>query len=59
MSRKQLFALFLCSLVIWTTGSGLIPLLPVYATQMGAAPAVVVTTKRGSVDSATYSMGNT
>lgn len=41
MSRKQLFALFLCSLVIWTTGSGLIPLLPVYATQIGAAPAVV------------------
>lgn len=41
MSRKQLFALFLCSLVILTTGSGLITLLPVYATQIGAAPAVV------------------
>lgn len=41
MSKKQLFALFLCSLAIWTVGNGLLPLLPVCATQIGAAPAVV------------------
>jgi MFS family permease len=40
MSKKQLFALFLCSLVPWTAGNGVLPLLPVYATQLGAAPAV-------------------
>ena len=28
MSKKQLLALFLCYLVIWTVGNGLIPLLP-------------------------------
>ena len=41
MSRKQLFALFLCSLFPWTVGNGLIPLLPVYATQLGATPVLV------------------
>jgi MFS family permease len=41
MSRKQLSALFLCSLVPWIVGNGLIPLLPVYATQLGAKPVVV------------------
>lgn len=41
MSRKQLFALFLCSLVPWTVGNGLIPLLPVYAIQLGATPVLV------------------
>jgi len=41
MTRKQLFALFSCSLIGWTVGNGLIPLLPVYATQIGAEPAVV------------------
>jgi len=40
ISRKQLFALFICNLVIWTLGNGLLPLLPVYVTQIGAAPAV-------------------
>lgn len=40
MSKKQLLALFLCYLIIWTVGSGLLPLLPVYATQLGADPAV-------------------
>jgi len=41
MSKKQLSALFLCSLVYWTGGNGLLPLLPVYATQLGAAPSVI------------------
>ncbi|HEV8712243.1 MAG TPA: MFS transporter [Candidatus Binatia bacterium] len=41
MSRKQLCALFLCSLVPWTVGNGLIPLLPVYAIQLGATPVLV------------------
>lgn len=36
MSSKQLTALFLCSLVPWVVGNGLLPLLPVYATQLGA-----------------------
>jgi MFS family permease len=40
MSKKQLFALFLCSLVPWTVGNGTLPLLPVYAAQLGAEPAV-------------------
>jgi MFS family permease len=39
MSRKQILALFVCSLVPWTVGNGLVPLLPVYATQLGADPA--------------------
>lgn len=41
MSRKQLFALFVCSLVPWTVGNGLTPLLPIYATQLGADPVLV------------------
>jgi MFS family permease len=41
MTRKQFFALFSCSLVVWTVGNGLLPLLPVFATQIGAEPAVV------------------
>jgi MFS family permease len=40
MSKKQLFALFLCILVIWVVGNGTLPLLPVYAAQLGAEPAV-------------------
>ncbi len=40
MSRKQLALMFICSLVIWSAGYGLIPLLPVYATQMGANSAL-------------------
>ena len=39
MSKKQILALFVCSLVPWTVGNGLVPLLPVYATQLGADPA--------------------
>src|SRR5712692_10468272 len=41
MSRKQLFALFVCSLVPWTMGNGLTPLLPIYASQLGADPVLV------------------
>jgi MFS family permease len=41
MSRKQLTLLFACSLVPWIVGNGMLPLLPVYATQLGADPAVV------------------
>ena len=40
MSKKQLAALFICSLVPWSAGNGLVPLLPVYATQLGANSAV-------------------
>ena len=40
MSKKQLAALFLCSLVPWTAGNGLVPLLPVYARQLGASSAI-------------------
>jgi predicted MFS family arabinose efflux permease len=40
LTKRQFSALFLCSLVVWTLGSGLLPLLPVYAAQMGAEPLV-------------------
>jgi len=40
MSKKQLFALFVCSLVPWVVGNGLLPLLPVYAAHLGAESAV-------------------
>lgn len=36
ISRKQLASLFICSLVPWIVGIGLIPLLPVYAVKLGA-----------------------
>jgi MFS family permease len=36
MSRKQLATLFICSLIPWIVGNGLIPLLPVYAVKLGA-----------------------
>jgi len=39
MSKKQLFALFVCSLVPWVVGNGLLPLLPVYAAHLGAESA--------------------
>ena len=39
-SRKQLASLFICSLITWTVGYGLIPLLPVYAKQLGASTAI-------------------
>jgi len=31
--------LLVCNLVMWTVGNGLVPLLPVYATRLGADPA--------------------
>jgi DHA1 family tetracycline resistance protein-like MFS transporter len=40
VSRKQLLLLFVGCLVPWTVGNGLMPLLPVYAIQFGASPAV-------------------
>jgi MFS family permease len=36
MNKKQVMSLFVCSLVPWTVGNGLVPLLPVYATTLGA-----------------------
>ena len=41
MSKKQLIALFSVSLNAWIVGNGLLPLLPVYATQIGAGPEMV------------------
>jgi MFS family permease len=38
--KKQLAVLFLCNLVPWTVGYGLLPLLPVNAARLGAAPGV-------------------
>lgn len=40
MKAKQLTALFLCMLISATYGNGLMPLLPVYAVQLGADPAL-------------------
>ncbi len=40
INTKQLAALFICSLVTWSVGNGLIPLLPVYAAHFGANSAV-------------------
>jgi MFS family permease len=40
MDKKQLATLFICNLVPWIIGNGLVPLLPVYATQLGADSAV-------------------
>jgi MFS family permease len=36
ITRKQLATLFICSLIPWTVGNGLIPLLPVYSARLGA-----------------------
>lgn len=41
MSKKQLSALFVCSLVTWTIIQGTIALLPVYAVRLGAEPASI------------------
>ncbi len=38
IGRRQLASLFVCSLVPWTVGNGLLPLLPVYAAKLGADP---------------------
>jgi MFS family permease len=40
MTKKQFFALFLGNLVPYIVGAGALPLLPVYATKLGAPPAV-------------------
>jgi MFS family permease len=40
LSKKQLSLLFFCSVVSWAAGSGLTPLLPVYALKLGASQAV-------------------
>jgi MFS family permease len=40
VSKKQLWILFTCTLIHLTVGTGLLPLLPVYATQLGADPAL-------------------
>jgi MFS family permease len=39
MKKKQFFALFMLSLLCWTVGNGLFPVLPVFATQLGASSA--------------------
>jgi MFS transporter, DHA1 family, multidrug resistance protein len=36
LPKKQLIALFMSSLVTFTVGGGLVPLLPIYATRLGA-----------------------
>lgn len=41
MNRKLLYSLFVCSLIPWVLGNGLLPLLPVYASQLGATPGLV------------------
>lgn len=39
--RRQLVALFLYSLVIWSLGNGILPLLPLFARDLGATDVVV------------------
>lgn len=38
MNKDQFPLLLLCSLITWWVGAGLMPLLPVYASQLGAPP---------------------
>ena len=38
--KRQLAVLFSCSLVHWIGANGLVPLLPIYASQLGADPAL-------------------
>jgi MFS family permease len=40
MSKKQLTALLLCSIVYWTVGNGIVPLLPVFTESLGADTAM-------------------
>ena len=40
MDKRQIWFLFICSLVPWTVGNGLLPLLPIYAIQLGADSAL-------------------
>lgn len=41
MGKRQLAGLFICSVAIWIYGNGLLPLLPVYAKQLGAESAAI------------------
>ena len=41
VSKTQFAALFYCSLVPWTVGNGLIPLLPVYVGRLGAGASAI------------------
>jgi MFS family permease len=41
MSKTQFVCLFYCSLVIWTVGNGLLPLLPIYFHELGAGASVI------------------
>jgi len=40
MQKRQVVALFTCSLAVWFVGASLTPLLPVYAASLGATPTV-------------------
>jgi hypothetical protein len=41
MKRRQFLVLFLCTLIPWWVGSGLVSLLPIYAATLDASPTVV------------------
>lgn len=41
MKQRQFLLLFICSLVTWWVGIGLMPLLPIYAATLGATPTMV------------------
>lgn len=41
MNKRYFIPLFISSLITWWIGSGLLPLLPIYATKLGAGPALV------------------
>ncbi len=41
MTRQQIVALFMCSLVVWVEGNGLLPILPVYAKRLHADSASI------------------
>jgi MFS transporter, DHA1 family, multidrug resistance protein len=41
MTRQSLHILFICNLLVFSTANGLLPLLPVYASDLGATPTLV------------------
>ena len=41
MAKKQLLTLLVCSLTVWIIGNGLAPLLPVWASKLGASSSVI------------------
>jgi MFS transporter, DHA1 family, multidrug resistance protein len=41
MRNRQLQVLFICNLLVFSTSNGLLPLLPVYAVDLGATPTLV------------------